>query len=180
MIGEPFSKNSPFDSYPAPVTAICLLFAKTSRTVISPLVKVPVLSEQITVVAPNVSADESFLIIALRLASSRAPSVRHIVTTAGKPSGTAETARAIDVSKASMMFVRGFAECATPRTKISYKASKKIITQMATIIIPSFLAKRSSFLLRGLSSVSIVWTNSAIFPNSVFMPVFVITALPLP
>ena len=110
MVGEPFSKNSPFDSYPAPVTSIFLLLTKISRTVISPLVKVPVLSEQITVVAPNVSADESFLIIALRLASSRAPSVRDTVTTAGKPSGTAETARAMDISKASIIFTIGSAE----------------------------------------------------------------------
>jgi len=67
------------------------------------------LSEQITVVAPKVSAEESFLIIALRLASSRAPRASDTVTTAGKPSGTAETARAIDVSKASIIFPKASA-----------------------------------------------------------------------
>ncbi len=64
----------------------------------------PVLSEQIIVVAPRVSADASLLIIALRFASSRAPRANDTVTTAGKPSGTAETARATAVSKATTMF----------------------------------------------------------------------------
>ena len=73
--------------------------------VISPLVNVPVLSEQITVVAPKVSTEESFLIIALRFASSRAPNANDTVTTAGKPSGTAETASEIAISNASIIFV---------------------------------------------------------------------------
>ena len=55
-----------------------------------------------TVVAPSVSADASFLIIAFRLANSRDPKAKVIVTTAGRPSGTAETARAIAMMKLSI------------------------------------------------------------------------------
>ena len=54
-------------------------------------------------VAPKVSADESFLMSALRFASSLAPRARETVTTAGKPSGTAETASATATLKASII-----------------------------------------------------------------------------
>jgi hypothetical protein len=71
---------------------------------------VPVLSEQITVVAPRVSAEDNLLIIAFFFASLLAPNARDAVTIAGNPSGTAETARAIAVSKASIIFVSGSAQ----------------------------------------------------------------------
>lgn len=64
--------------------------------VISPLVSVPVLSEHMTVTAPQPSAAESFLIMAFLLANSLAPNARLMVTIAGKPSGTADIAREID------------------------------------------------------------------------------------
>lgn len=58
------------------------------------MVKVPVLSEQITVVHPKVSTEGSFLIIALCLAILLDPKAKHVVITAGSPSGIAATARA--------------------------------------------------------------------------------------
>ncbi len=62
-----------------------------------------------TVVAPRVSADDNLLIIEFFFASLLAPKARDAVTTAGNPSGTAETARAIAVSKASIILVNGSA-----------------------------------------------------------------------
>ena len=107
------------------------------------MVKVPVLSEHITVVAPNVSAEASFLIIAFRLASSLAPKANDIVTTAGRPSGTADTASAIAVKKLSTI---------EPDHAGSISSKTKIIAHTATIIIASFFAKLSSLSLRGVST----------------------------
>ena len=101
-------------------------------------------------VAPKVSADESFLMSALRFASSLAPRARDTVTTAGKPSGTAETASAIEISKAFIISLISL----VPRTKSSYNSSKKMMTHITTIIIPSFLANFVSFCLRGVSTFS--------------------------
>ncbi len=124
------------------------------RTVISPFVSVPVLSEQIMVVAPKVSAEASLLIIALRLASSRAPRASDMVTTAGKPSGTAETASATATINASVMFPMASPAPPTPTTKISYNSRANTIAHITTIIIPNFLAKRANFCLRGVSTAS--------------------------
>ena len=54
---------------------------------------VPVLSEQITDVQPSVSTDGSERTIAFFLAIRRVPNARHVVMTAGRPSGMAATAR---------------------------------------------------------------------------------------
>jgi hypothetical protein len=58
------------------------------------VVKVPVLSEQTTVVQPNVSTLGSFLTRAFFCAIFLVPSAKHVVITAGKPSGIAATASA--------------------------------------------------------------------------------------
>jgi hypothetical protein len=63
------------------------------------LVRVPVLSEQMTVVHPRVSTEGSLLMIALFAAILRVPRARHVVMTAGRPSGIAATARAIAILK---------------------------------------------------------------------------------
>ncbi len=55
---------------------------------------VPVLSEQITDVQPRVSTDGSERTMAFFFAIRREPSARHVVITAGRPSGIAATARA--------------------------------------------------------------------------------------
>ena len=83
------------------------------------------MSEHMISVAPKVSAEESFLMRALRFASSRAPRARDTVTTAGKPSGTAETASAIAVSNASIISPIPL----VPRINSSYSSSMKMMAQ---------------------------------------------------
>ena len=62
-----------------------------SRTVISFLVSVPVLSVQMTVVQPSVSTEESFLMSALRPAMRWTPMASDRVTVGSRPSGTMAT-----------------------------------------------------------------------------------------
>lgn len=63
------------------------------------MVNVPVLSEQITVVHPRVSTEGSLLTIALFYAIFLVPKAKHVVITAGSPSGIAATANAIAILK---------------------------------------------------------------------------------
>ena len=63
----------------------------------------PVLSEQTTETAPNVSTDGSLRTIVLALTIFCTPKAKTIVTTAGKPSGTAATAKEIANMKLSTM-----------------------------------------------------------------------------
>ena len=65
-------------------------------------VKVPVLSEQITLTAPNVSTEWSLRTIVFALAILWTPIARTIVTTAASPSGIAATASDIDDKIASI------------------------------------------------------------------------------
>ena len=86
----------PSGSYETPSTACCTARPSLPRftrlaTVISFVVSVPVLSEQITVVQPSVSTDGSFRTMQFRRAIDRVPSDRHSVITAGRPSGIAAT-----------------------------------------------------------------------------------------
>ena len=64
----------------------------TFSIVISFLVSVPVLSEQITDAEPSVSTDESLFTIARRRAMRCTPSASTTDRIAGSPSGTAATA----------------------------------------------------------------------------------------
>ena len=73
-------------------------FVQTRTTVISPDVKVLVLSVQTTVVEPSVSTAGSRRTSACRLAMRRMPTASAIVATAGSASGTAATASAMPVS----------------------------------------------------------------------------------
>ena len=63
------------------------------RAVISFWVSVPVLSEQIVVTDPRVSTAAILRVMALRRAICCTPSARVMVTSAGRPSGTAATAK---------------------------------------------------------------------------------------
>ncbi len=63
-------------------------------TVISPFVRVPVLSEHITSVEPSVSTELSFLTKAFFFNMRCVPRAKEMVTTAGRPSGIAATASA--------------------------------------------------------------------------------------
>ncbi len=65
----------------------------TVMAVISFFVRVPVLSEQITLTQPSVSTVGSFLTIDFRLAILITPSANVTVTTMGSPSGIAATAK---------------------------------------------------------------------------------------
>ena len=60
------------------------------------MVNVPVLSEQITEVQPNVSTDGNERTIAFFFAIRRVPNAKQVVMTAGKPSGMAATAESIN------------------------------------------------------------------------------------
>lgn len=66
----------------------------TRHAVMLFVVRVPVLSEQITVVQPSVSTEGRERTRAFSLAMRRVPRARQVVTTAGRPSGMAATARA--------------------------------------------------------------------------------------
>jgi len=63
------------------------------------VVNVPVLSEQMTVVHPNVSTLINLLTIALCLAILLVPKAKQVVITAGRPSGIAATANATAILK---------------------------------------------------------------------------------
>jgi hypothetical protein len=63
------------------------------------VVKVPVLSEQITVVHPKVSTEFNFLTIAFYFAILLLPKAKQVVITAGSPSGIAATAKATAILK---------------------------------------------------------------------------------
>jgi hypothetical protein len=63
------------------------------------VVRVPVLSEQMTEVQPSVSTDGKLLTMAFFLAMRRVPRARQVVITAGRPSGMAATARATAILK---------------------------------------------------------------------------------
>ena len=71
----------------------------TLQTDIWLVVSVPVLSEQMTEVHPRVSTDGRLRTMAFFLAMRRVPRARHVVMTAGKPSGMAATARATAILK---------------------------------------------------------------------------------
>lgn len=73
----------------------------SARAVISFRVRVPVLSEQTTVVLPNASTAGRRRTIARRRAIRLTPTARAIVMIAGMPSGMAATARLIAASIAS-------------------------------------------------------------------------------
>ena len=113
---------------------------------------VPVLSEQITVTAPRLSTEESLLTMAFLFTNSLAPKARAIVTTAGRPSGTAEIARDMADIKACMKPSR----LKWPWVATSKASSRNMTTQTAMTTLANFPAKASSFLFRGVSICSAV------------------------
>ena len=137
-------------------------------TVIRFSVRVPVLSEQMTVTEPRVSTAGSLRMRACRLSIRWAPNARAMVTTAGRPSGTAATAM--------LIAVRNIKRASSPR-------SSPRATTTATIARAAIASPRpncSSRRWRGVGSRSTVWIISAMCPNSVFIPVSVTTASPRP
>ncbi len=69
------------------------------QTDIMLVVRVPVLSEQMTEVQPRVSTEGRERTMAFFLAMRRVPRARQVVMTAGRPSGIAATARATAILK---------------------------------------------------------------------------------
>jgi len=75
------------------------LTTKKCSTHIWLVVSVPVLSEQMIVVHPSVSTLYNFLMMAFYLDILLEPKAKHVVITAGNPSGIAATARAMATLK---------------------------------------------------------------------------------
>lgn len=92
----------PLGAYPSPLTSASRLLKYSSLTVISFFVRVPVLSERMTVVEPSVSTLESCFIIAFFFAKRFTPMANAIVIVVGRPSGTAATATETAKSRFSM------------------------------------------------------------------------------
>ncbi len=101
LILLPSSFTLPTGSYPIPSTSSILSSTNAFTTVISFCVRVPVLSEHITDVAPSVSTAKSFFTMAFFPAILFIPIDKTIVTIAGRPSGIAATARLMDVKSIS-------------------------------------------------------------------------------
>ncbi len=156
-------------AYPAPATANVRPLVRTVRAVISFFVSVPVLSEQIVVTEPSVSTAGSLRVIARRRAICCTPSASVIVTSAGRPSGTAATAKPIDAEMSS-------------GTVKSWKTRPMITmtTAIARMSTASSLPNRSSWRVSGVArlrtSEIIVWIR----PISVAVPVAVTTPTPWP
>ena len=135
----------------------------------SPIVRVPVLSVQMTVVEPSVSTAASFRSSACRRAMRITPSDSATVTTAGKPSGTAATARLIDVRKSSAG--------AVPRISPRPNSNPTMPSVAQSRIRPN----ESSFRCNGVvSSAPALVIRPAIWPSSVRIAVATTTASPVP
>ena len=102
----------------------------------APGVSVPVLSVARTVTEPSVSTAGSRRTIALRAAIRRAPSARLSVTTAGRDSGTAATARLIAVTTISSI--------GSPRARPSTSTSPLSATTTAASTRPRSASRRWS------------------------------------
>lgn len=79
---------------------------RTLATLIWLVVRVPVLSAQITLVHPRVSTDGRDLTMAFFLAIFFVPRARQVVMTTGSPSGMAATARATAICSTKFEFSR--------------------------------------------------------------------------
>ncbi|SAJ34099.1 Uncharacterised protein [Enterobacter cloacae] len=133
------------------------------------MVRVPVLSEQITVIAPSVSTVGSLRIIALRRAIACTPSERMIEIMAGNPSGTAATARLINDSTSSDTGIS---------RKIRLKTnSASIITRMVIKMVLPSLSICTINGVRCFSMSDIIWL---IWPSSVSPPVATTSPFPAP
>mmetsp|Transcript_13912 Transcript_13912/g.22987 ORF Transcript_13912/g.22987 Transcript_13912/m.22987 type:complete len:271 (+) Transcript_13912:767-1579(+) len=108
-IRAPFSRISPTGANVVPSTSNSLNEATPAVETVSMtttlltdiwfVVRVPVLSEQMMEVHPRVSTEGRDLTMALRRAILTVPSAKQVVTTAGRPSGIAATARATAILK---------------------------------------------------------------------------------
>ena len=99
-------------------------------------VRVPVLSEQMTVTEPSVSTAGSLRIRACRFSIRCAPSASAMVTTAGRPSGTTATAMLMAVMNISSQS----SPSATPTTKMTTTSAAATIARLR----PNWFRRRCS------------------------------------
>ena len=131
-------------------------------------VSVPVLSVQITVVAPSVSTDDRRRTSALRFAIRCVASASESVTVGSSPSGTSATVTPIANTKRSVRPI--------PASVATTKNSPPIATASSATIRVRWSSSRSS----GLRSRRVCWASSAIRPNRVAIPVAVTSASAVP
>ena len=121
----------------------------------------PVLSAQITVTLPSVSSESRRRTRAFFFTIRFTPIAKQTVTTAGSPSGTAETARLTAIKRIST----NVRSCIQPiPTTTKHRPSTTI-----PIIFPSFFIRSCN----GVSGILVSETNLAIFPISVSVPIAV-------
>ena len=140
----------------------------STTTVIRFWVSVPVLSEQIVVTDPSVSTAYSRRMRALLASIRWAPRVRVMVTTAGRLSGIAATARLTAVSSSSSR--------SSPRSS----PMPETTSTMTPATRASPLTSVSSRCCSGVLPASAPRNRSAIRPSSEPMPVDVTTSVPRP
>ncbi len=167
-----FSRKSPRVLYPVPVMLKKCLSTHMRVTVISFWVRVPVLSEQMTVAEPSVSTEERRRIRACLRTISRIPNARLMVTTAGKPSGTAAIARLTAIMNISTM--------ASISKLERNKPTRNTRAHIARAAQPNNFPRLSRRFCRGVSSSSTICSMPAINPSWVCMPVETTTPLPRP
>ena len=153
--GRPSRWNSPSVAYPVPVTSKRSPSRTKARTVISFLVRVPVLSVQMTVVEPSVSTAGSRRTSARIRAMRCMPIASVIVATAGRPSGTAAMASEMPISSMSRK--------AWPRRKPATTITAQRASTTTTRAWPSWASFRS----RGVSRVPASSIRAPILPISV-------------
>ena len=139
-------------------------------------VKVPVLSEQITLTQPTVSAATSLRISAFDLASLSTFKVSDIAAVVGSPSGTAATIKTIASTKQS---------CTEKKLKLPESASlitDKIKAHAAAKepIIVIFLPSLPSFSFSGAETRASSPRFLAILPSSASSPTAVTSIMPVP
>src|SRR3972149_6297506 len=117
---------------------------------------VPVLSLQIMVTAPKLSAAGSFLTSMFFFASLFAPMDKLTVTMTGKEFGMVETVRA---RANKSIFAKDNVPCIVPVIKTM------MIKEIA--MIPICLANWANFACKGVWTSFVVCNEVAIFPNSV-------------
>ena len=143
-------------------------FQKTFSTVILFCVNVPVLSEHITVLLPNVSTAGNLFTIAFFFTIFWTPIAKTIVDTAASPSGIAATANDTAVIN---IWIGSF-PCIRPTTNIT--------TQIINAAIPNVFPNLFNFCCNGVSCFSVEFIIPAIFPTSVVIPVSTTIPFPLP
>ncbi len=129
---------------------------------------VPVLSELIAEVDPRVSVDCIRFMIAPALASACVPEARIVVTTAGRFSGRAPTAKAIAAVKTVVKV--------SPRARFSATET----TSATPAIHRIWRVSLSSWRVSGVLTVCSAASMPEIWPTSVAIPVAVTTNSPEP